>query len=299
MRITHRTTGIVISIALCVLIASSIGVLSGNLNPPSTPGAISSSFLTLEDIYNRLNSGTSGTAITFTEPTVGPAVTMHMLDEIMAKAPAPNITSGAAIIDVLAGKTFWGLTTPGGVWGLTSGTGVNIEYRALVPRTGTTTGGIGEDGNLKKGVVWPDPRFTITSSGLTVLDNLTGLVWTRNASNSGITWADAITTCSALALTSYGGYSDWRLPSAHELFSLIDFAYKNPALSNTSGAGIWTEGEPFNGVPSSGTAYYWSSTPDAHTTTPNNRMAVSLGFGDVISLPNGDPYYVWPVRGGQ
>jgi hypothetical protein len=234
---------------------------------------------------------------------------MHMLDEIMAKAPAPNITSGAAITDVLAGKTFWGLTTPGGVWGLTSGTGVNIEYRALVPRTGTTTGGIGEDGNLKRGVIWPDPRFTITSSGLTVLDNLTGLIWLKNANcttssalnlttTGSAIWTNAITFCNGLKSGDCGltdtVAGDWRLPSAQELFSLIDFAYHTPALSNTSGAGIWTTGEPFDGVRS---AYYWSSTPFASTA---KSMIVDLDYGDVNSATKLTTYYyVWPVRGGQ
>ncbi len=63
MRITHRTTGIVISIALCVLIVSAISVLSGQLDPTGAPSATSS--YTLEDIYNRLNAGTAGTAAVY------------------------------------------------------------------------------------------------------------------------------------------------------------------------------------------------------------------------------------------
>ena len=72
-----------------MLLALAISVLAGSLTSPGTPDATSS--LTMEDIYNRLNSGTSGTAITFTGPTSGPGVTMHTLNEIMATAPRETV----------------------------------------------------------------------------------------------------------------------------------------------------------------------------------------------------------------
>ena len=99
------------------------------LNSPRAPSDIGSSYYTLEDIYNRLNSGTDGTLRVFTEPTTT-AGAIYTLTEIMAKAPAVDNTSGAAITDVLAGKTFWGLTSPG-AWGLQTGN---------VPAGGNVTG---------------------------------------------------------------------------------------------------------------------------------------------------------------
>ena len=39
--------------------------------------------------------------------------------------------------------------------------------------------GTGQDGELQMGVDWPDPRFTV--SGDCVTDNLTGLMWAKNA----------------------------------------------------------------------------------------------------------------------
>jgi len=57
----------------------------GAPDSPSAPGTTSS--YTLEDIYNRLDTGAPGTPGTFTEPTSGPGTgTMHTLNEIMAKA---------------------------------------------------------------------------------------------------------------------------------------------------------------------------------------------------------------------
>ncbi|MGD0282079.1 MAG: DUF1566 domain-containing protein, partial [Dissulfurispiraceae bacterium] len=56
---------------------------------------------------------------------------------------------------------------------------------AAVWKTGqTTTYATGDDGNLEKGVAWPSPRFTDNSNG-TITDNLTGLIWLKNANCFG------------------------------------------------------------------------------------------------------------------
>jgi len=119
MGIIHRTTGIVMSIAVCILLASAISISAGSLDSPSEPNATSS--YTLEDIYNRLNIGTAGTPSVFTEPAAGIAGVMHNLSDIMGKAPVAN-TSGVAITDVMLGKTFWGLISGAGAWGQLTGT---------------------------------------------------------------------------------------------------------------------------------------------------------------------------------
>ena len=55
------------------------------------------------------------------------------------------------------------------------------EQCYAVPQTGQTTSyEIGDDGDLERGVVWPDPRFTDNANG-TVTDNLTGLIWSKLA----------------------------------------------------------------------------------------------------------------------
>ena len=55
-----------------------------------------------------------------------------------------------------------------------------------------------DDGALQKGVAWPIPRFTDNING-TVTDNLTRLIWMKNANAFGTkTWADALTTANGL-----------------------------------------------------------------------------------------------------
>ena len=175
------------------------------------------------------------------------------------------------------------------------------DYLAPVAKTGQTTSyGTGDDGDLKKGVAWPNPRFTDNNDG-TVTDNLTGLIWLKNANanNGRMTWNAALDFANNLRSGNYGlsdgsQAGDWRLPNRFELRSLLDLQYYDPALSNTAGTEQWQEGEPFTNVQS---YYYWSSTTNSDG--PSNAWVVLLGYGSVEFDSKRDSDYVWPVRGGQ
>ncbi len=152
-----------------------------------------------------------------------------------------------------------------------------------LPKTGQTTSyATGDDGDLEKGVAWPNPRFT--ESGECVTDNLTGLMWAKSANlpNETKTWQQALDYANNLSLC---GYTDWRLPNRKELLSLIDFSKYNPALS---------EGHPFTNVRSD---IYWSSNTHANNTSVAWDVYMSSGIMYVSN--KSDNYYVWPVRAGQ
>ena len=54
-------------------------------------------------------------------------------------------------------------------------------------------------GPYREGVAWPTPRFTDNGNG-TVTDNLTRLIWMKNANAFGMkNWADALTIANTLA----------------------------------------------------------------------------------------------------
>ena len=173
-------------------------------------------------------------------------------------------------------------------------------YPANVWKTGQITSYTpGDDGDLEKGVAWPSPRFHDNGNG-TVTDNLTGLVWLKNANctdtvggvtkGSGyLTWANALTWSNGLASGACGladgsNAGDWRLPNREELESLIDFSRYNPALP---------AGHPFSSVQST---YYWSSTTYAGSTY--DAWFVYMYNGFVHGHDKTDSLCVWPVRGG-
>ena len=188
---------------------------------------------------------------------------------------------------------------------------VGGTVQEVVARTGQTTcwdssgtviacAGTGQDGDIQAGVVLPSPRFTDNGDG-TIADNLTKLIWLKNADCFGTqTWAQALTDANTLAsgtcgLTDGSSAGDWRLPNVRELYSLIHLEFSNPALSNTAGTAQWTNDDAFNNVqlPAS---YYWSSTTYAYD--PTSAWGVFFFGGHVDAIPKGFNFYVLPVRGG-
>ena len=199
----------------------------------------------------------------------------------------------ATIDDVLEGKTF----SNSSATGLTG-----RRPPAPVGRTGQMSYyRHGDDGHLRKGVPWPEPRFTAGTH--VVADHLTGLMWQRAANNGPKVWNQAIDGCNGLKIYEpVGGgifsieYKDWRLPNIKELLSLIAFAFNAHPLSDSAGTGQCEEGDPFTGV--SG-LYYWSSTTQAKFTERAWRVYFSPGSVD-FSAKSLDTYnYVWCVRGGN
>jgi hypothetical protein len=166
---------------------------------------------------------------------------------------------------------------------------------ALIPCAGT-----GQDGDIQAGVPFPSPRFTDQGNG-TVRDNLTGLIWLKqdNCFVLRMTWAQALQAANALASGSCGlsdgsVAGDWRLPNVRELYSLINFGFHDPALSDGAGTGHWTEGNVFVGDPN---RRYWTST----TRDGNHTYAwsVLMQEGLIDLLTKEDSTYVWPVRGQE
>ena len=44
----------------------------------------------------------------------------------------------------------------------------------------------GQDGEFQAGVTWPDPRFSV--DGECIIDNLTGLMWTKSPDSTYRNW---------------------------------------------------------------------------------------------------------------
>ncbi len=142
------------------------------------------------------------------------------------------------------------------------------------------------------------PRFTDNADG-TVTDNLTGLIWLRDANCLGqLPWEEAVGIAGQLhhgdcGLMDQSRQGAWRLPNVRELGSLVDRRRINPAISNAAGTATWTQGDPFLDVQ---LWDYWTST----TATDNQDWAwiVNLSNGEQVRFVDKiTTRWVWAVRG--
>ncbi len=118
------------------------------------------------------------------------------------------------------------------------------------------TGTFGEDSDYSINT----PSYI--DNGDIVTDVVTGLIWQKNEVLTTTTNSDASTYCANLSL---GSYSDWRLPTSHELYSLVDLSTSNPPLNSTT----------FTNTVNAD--YWWSLTQRADGSS--NYWAVNSGGG--------------------
>lgn len=166
-------------------------------------------------------------------------------------------------------------------------TGQTVCYDAAGNRLASCAG-TGQDAERQLGVAIPSPRFIDNGNG-TVTDNLTGLVWLRNAGCFlERTWDQAFADAAGLnsgecGLSDSSTAGQWRLPNVKELQTLLD-------ISGTTFEGT---GSVFPDLQPS----YWSST--SHATFPTSAW-LTMYDGRVVGAPKATGQFsVWPVRNAQ
>jgi hypothetical protein len=166
-----------------------------------------------------------------------------------------------------------------------------------LPQTGQTTcydaagnpiacGNTGQDGDYLAGVIWPGDRFSIYKTDC-IVDNLTGLMWSRNAWNltSPTSWSVSVLNPPTAFFAC--GFSDWRLPNINELQSLVNFEKSNNV--------DWLISQGFfflNVLP----IRYWSSTSAADA-PESNAWFINMVDGFIAEDSKLATYFIWPVRG--
>ena len=157
----------------------------------------------------------------------------------------------------------------------------------------------------------PNAGYGLTDWGCTQ-DNVTGLMWeikTNDVTNPGLRdWSKRYTNYSATydsVLPTYNtgsdatgfmtavnnaglcGHKDWRLPTADELQSIVDYGATAPAIPTVDT--IW--------FPSTQARYFWSSSP--YVGYPASAWGVNFFNGDVGGNDRLSSLYVRLVRAGQ
>ena len=178
---------------------------------------------------------------------------------------------------------------------------------APVEKTGQTTPyAPGDDGDLERGVAWPNPRFTDNLDG-TITDNLTGLIWDKDADRFGPQhWLHALTYCNNLAdgaagtpvLTDGSVAGDWHLANVNEYQSLVHYGVSSPPVPDTLGTGHWSQGDPFNNIARTDLTYVTSTAiDDDHPDFHYFVWGVKFDYGNTVITNIHHPWFSsWCVR---
>jgi hypothetical protein len=174
-----------------------------------------------------------------------------------------------------------------------------VVSAGLVPDTGQTTSytdTFGEDSDYN---INPPSYTKLSASGdalpytatewVTVRDEVTGLIWAKEADDFG-TWDFAMNTYIPLLNIppGLGGFSDWRMPVVRELTSIVLWDSRNPAI-NTD---FFPQTQP---------RYHWTSAPLVGSSTEVWAvyfLAGAFGFLDTTDPnPQKSEAYMRAVRG--
>lgn len=118
-------------------------------------------------------------------------------------------------------------------------------------------------------------HFVDTKDG-TITDGATGLMWMQNDNGEGLNWQEALKYADN---ADFAGYSDWRLPNAKELQSIVDYS-RSPATTKSAAiAPLFNCTQITNEDGEVDYPWYWSSTTHAREGKNGGTAAVYVAFG--------------------
>ncbi|OGF56101.1 MAG: hypothetical protein A2Z21_04060, partial [Candidatus Fraserbacteria bacterium RBG_16_55_9] len=173
----------------------------------------------------------------------------------------------------IATSTIYGSTTMGGdrtmfgvnfvdgrIKGYPADSSIGKKYYVLYVRGNTTFG---------------ENKYVDNGNG-TITDNATGLMWMKNDNGAGILWENALSYAEGF---EYAGYTDWRLPNAKELHSIVDYT-RSPATTNSAAIDpIFNCTQITNEAGQTDYPFYWSSTTFSSMSPTDGRAAIYVSFG--------------------
>ncbi|MBP1840648.1 DUF1566 domain-containing protein [Formosa algae] len=144
----------------------------------------------------------------------------------------------------------------------------------------------GQDGNYQAG-----EKMSYTDNGDgTVTDNVTGLMWAQDQSEQSKGWEESFTYTDSLTL---GGYSDWRMPTIKELWSIRDQSVGWPYVNTDYFHLVSEDGKEQREQHTWSSNFYLVNTPEANTRV---AFIVNDWTGHIKALDG--RRYVRAVRGG-
>ena len=213
--------------------------ISGTSQAPATPFATNSVWVT-----STVTNNGAVASVTLTYIYAGTTNTLALADDGLHQdgaagdrvygAQIPALAAGTTVRYSIAAQDDFGLkamdplSSAASPYSYTVQTAITnitgVTSMSKLPDTGQTqssTTTFGEDADY---TIHP-PSLNDNGDG-TVTDHVTGLIWQKGDSGQ-MTWENALIYAQT---NRVGAQSDWRIPTSHELFSILNHGKSNPAL---------------------------------------------------------------------
>ncbi len=129
-------------------------------------------------------------------------------------------------------------------------------------------------------------RFT-RNDNTTITDNATGLMWTQDDSGFGLDWPNALAWVSQRNAEGYLGHSDWRLPDAKELQSLVDYSRSPDTTDSAAIDPLFHTTSITNEAGQVDYPCFWVGTTHARDMAESGTAAAYIAFGRAMGYMNG------------
>jgi len=129
-------------------------------------------------------------------------------------------------------------------------------------------------------------EFTDNGDG-TITDNAAGLMWSRDDSGTGLNWEEVLAWVEAKNAENYLGYSDWRLPNAKELQSIVDYSRSPDVTGSAAIDPLFNVTAITNEAGQTDYPYYWSNSTHANVNAAPGTKAAYVAFGRAMGYMNG------------
>lgn len=139
---------------------------------------------------------------------------------------------------------------------------------------------------VRGNILYNDNDFSENING-TIIDQSTGLIWSKDDSGIGMDWYDALKWIVDKNDENYLGYSDWRLPNIKELQSIVDYTRSPDTTNSASINPIFNTTSILNENGEVDWPYFWSSTTHRNSSAVSGRNAAYISFGRAMGYMSG------------
>lgn len=114
-------------------------------------------------------------------------------------------------------------------------------------------------------------------------DLATGLMWAKDDSNRAMKWKKALAWVQEMNKKNYLGYSDWKLPNAKELHSIVDYSRSPQATNSAAIDPVFNMSTIKDEERNDNYPFFWTSTTYLNARR-KGAAAVYICFGEALGF---------------